>query len=210
MEEVKIVSTPTSSLWVIRNFSKFSLEKYESLVLNHHPVVKRYGKEMKQHRDIGFYSNTSKGYYYSGILMPSQKLNENLEKSLNRLNQFMFEDEKSHFNGILVNRYADGSEYVGAHSDSGNNVDVSMVACISYGATRNFVIRRSKTDKSDPKITISPDYSGKGAILADLPVNNGDLVVMEGTFQKHFTHEIVKDSVVTDPRISLTFRKHTD
>lgn len=37
---------------------------------------------------------------------------------------------------------------------------------------------------------------------------SGCLFVMDGDFQKEFTHEIPAQKKVTEMRISLTFRKH--
>ena len=48
---------------------------------------------------------------------------------------------KSNYNGILVNRYQDGTENIGAHSDDEKYLDQSGVVAISYGHQRKFRIR---------------------------------------------------------------------
>jgi hypothetical protein len=52
------------------------------------PQIKIYGKTCIQHRSIGFFSNISIGYYYSGQLTKSQKLTENLLKLLDIINKY--------------------------------------------------------------------------------------------------------------------------
>jgi hypothetical protein len=54
------------------------------------------GKSAIQHRSIGFFSNDSIGYYYSGQLAKSQSLSENLSILLDKIN-IKFD---SKFNGI--------------------------------------------------------------------------------------------------------------
>ena len=46
------------------------------------PQINIYGKSAIQHRSIGFFSNKSIGYYYSGQLAKSQTLTNNLSQSL--------------------------------------------------------------------------------------------------------------------------------
>mgnify|MGYP003332544329 CR=1 FL=1 len=47
-----------------------------------YPKIKIFNKEATQHRCIGFFSNESIGYYYSGQLAKSQPLENNLLKLL--------------------------------------------------------------------------------------------------------------------------------
>ena len=100
-----------------------SYEKKEELIKNcieeikdkllENPQIEIYGKTATQHRSIGFFSDTSIGYYYSGQLAKSQKLTPNLKILLEKINK-KFNTE---FNGILINKYKDGIDYIGPHSD---------------------------------------------------------------------------------------------
>jgi hypothetical protein len=64
------------------------LEEYNELISNsvedikdkllENPQIQMYGKPAIQHRSIGFFSNTSIGYYYSRQLAKSKPLTENL------------------------------------------------------------------------------------------------------------------------------------
>jgi alkylated DNA repair dioxygenase AlkB len=100
----------------------------------------------------------------------------------------------SQFNGILVNRYKDGSENIGAHSDDEKNLDEIGVVCISYGAARTFRIRNKSTKEK----------------VLDVLTEDNKIIHMGGDFQKEFTHEIPVQKKVLGTRYSFTFRKHLD
>ena len=51
------------------------------------------------------------------------------------------------YNGILVNKYIDGTNYIGAHSDDEKNLDKGGVIAISHGVVRKYRIRDKKTKK---------------------------------------------------------------
>ena len=159
----------------------------DKLLVN--PPIKVFNKPAIQHRSIGFFSDTSIGYHYSKQLAKSQPLSDNLKNLLDIVNNLF----KVNFNGILVNRYADGKDYIGSHSDDEKNLtDVGVVA-ISYGAIRKFRIRDKKTN----------------SIVKDIETIPNKIIQMAGKFQKEFKHEIPIERKITEPRYSFTFRKHT-
>lgn len=159
----------------------------DKLLVN--PPIKVFNKPAIQHRSIGFFSDTSMGYHYSKQLAKSQPLSDNLKNLLDIVNNLF----KVNFNGILVNRYADGKDYIGSHSDDEKNLtDVGVVA-ISYGAIRKFRIRDKKTN----------------SIVKDIETIPNKIIQMAGKFQKEFKHEIPIERKITEPRYSFTFRKHT-
>ena len=152
------------------------------------PPIKVFNRECRQARDVGFYSDESEGYHYSRQMMPSEPLSENMRKLL----QFINTTYNSNFNAILINRYNNGCENIGAHSDDESFLDKSGVVALSWGATRKFRIRDKKTKK----------------IHTDIPLTHLSVVHMSGDFQKEFTHEIPVEKKVREARISLTFRHH--
>lgn len=158
----------------------------DKLLVN--PKIKIFGKDAVQHRSIGFFSNTSIGYRYSNQLAASQKLDECMTKILDIIN----EKFDSNFNGILVNKYENGLDYIGAHSDDETNLDNSGVVAISYGEPRTFRIRVKDTKK----------------IVLDFPTDSYSIIHMKGDFQKEFTHEIPVQKKVKNARYSFTFRNH--
>jgi len=81
--------------------------------LEERPEIIVYGKPCKQHRNVGFFSDESIGYKYSKKLMASKPLSPLLTGLLASINKML----GTQFNGILVNKYLDGNDYIGAHSD---------------------------------------------------------------------------------------------
>ena len=152
-----------------------------------YPKIKIFNKEATQHRCIGFFSNDSIGYYYSGQLAKSQPLENNLLKLLEIINNKFTAD----FNGILINKYQDGNDYIGKHSDDEKNLGNIGVISISYGGTRKFRIRNKN-----------------GKRVMDINLESGSIIHMGGDFQKEFTHEIPIEKKVKSERYSFTFRKH--
>jgi alkylated DNA repair dioxygenase AlkB len=72
------------------------------------PPIKLYGKIVHQQRNIGFFSDESIAYYYSNQLAASKPLQPNLIELLKLINgQF-----GTKYNGILVNYYEDGTNYI--------------------------------------------------------------------------------------------------
>lgn len=157
--------------------------------LDHRPEIKIYGKICHQQRSVGFYSDTSKGYNYSTSITPSKKMKPCLRELLTYVNDKF----DATFNGILINKYENGLEYISKHSDDIRNLDPRCgVVLMSVGAVRKFRIR----DKSNNQVVV------------DLPTHNNKIIVMNDEFQTHFTHEIPVEKKINTPRYSFTFRYH--
>lgn len=138
------------------------------------PKIIVYGKECHQHRNIGFFSDTSIGYRYSGQIAHSQPLTPALKELLETVNRIY----GAGFNGILLNQYMNGEDTIGAHSDDERSLDPVGVVCLSYGAERLFRIKNKETKKT----------------VCDERMKSGLLYHMGGDFQKEFTHEIPQKS----------------
>ena len=165
------------------------LNYVDKLDIETRPEIVVYGKICKQNRDVGFFSDESHGYKYSGRIMKSQKLTPLLKNILNRVNATL----NTNFNGILINRYNDGNDNIGAHLDDESTLCNNTVASISLGSSRIFRVKNKKTSEK-----------------IDIDVHHGQLLVMAGTMQKYYTHEIPKQLKIRHKRISLTFRMHID
>lgn len=164
------------------------IEEIQNLLLDE-PQIIVYGKPAIQHRSIGFFSNDSIGYYYSGQLAKSMQLTPNLFILLKIIN----EKFKTNFNGILINKYKNGMCYISAHSDDEKNLGSCGVVAISRGAIRKFRIRDKITKKR----------------IIDIPTISNEIIHMGENFQKEFTHEIPIEKKIKEERYSFTFRKHT-
>ena len=159
--------------------------------LEERPEIIIYGKTCKQARNVGFFSDTSIGYKYSKKIMRSKPLTNCMTELLVIINKMMCAE----FNGVLVNKYMDGSDYISAHSDDETSLDNTIgVVSISYGTERIFRIR-NKNDKT---------------IICDEPTTHCGILHMGGNFQKVYTHEIPIQKKIKESRISFTFRKHIE
>jgi len=196
MESIQFISSPIKSEKSALNIYSFNSNELvhkcindvkDELIIN--PVINIYGRVAIQHRSIGFFSNDSIGYHYSGQLAKSKPLTNSLKELLETINNKF----GTQFNGILVNKYMNGLDYIGAHSDNESYLDSGGVISISVGAVRKFRIRNKITKK----------------IIVDVPTVYGCILHMNGDFQKEFTHEIPKETKIKDARYSLTFRNHT-
>jgi alkylated DNA repair dioxygenase AlkB len=156
--------------------------------LEEKPEIIIFGKKCKQQRNIGFFSDKSIGYKYSKKMMESKPLTTSMSELLTIINNII----GAEFNGILVNKYMDGNDYISAHSDDETGLDALGVISISYGAERIFRIRKKETKQH----------------ICDEITTHCSILHMGGNFQKLYTHEIPIQKKIKEPRISFTFRKH--
>ena len=192
---IKVFEIKTTRSWLkswkfenIQFLEECASEIIDKLLVR--PKIKVFGKECHQQRNVGFFSDESIGYKYSGTRASSIALTDKMKELLLYINTIT----NSNFNGILVNQYKNGEQYIGAHSDDESGLGNNGVVAISLGGIRKFRIR-SKTQKG---------------IYKDISMKSGLVIHMGGNFQKEFTHEIPIEKRVNDERISFTFRHHSE
>ncbi len=146
------------------------------------PPIMVWGKECRQNRDVGFFSDTSRGYSFSGQIAEANPLSPSLKALLDFVNDVF----SASFNGILINRYEGGETSIGRHSDdeSGLSRHAGVVA-ISVGATRTFRVKSKGRvrvtyihDDDEESKTIEPNK-----IVYDHRTGDGEILQMEGDFQ---------------------------
>jgi len=187
-----IIKTDNSELLICKHKSvQLTLKCIDEVeyLLYEKPEIKFFGKVCYQQRNVGFFSDIVTGYKYSGQIMEAQPLTDNLRKLLIRVEKLC--DVK--FNAILVNEYEDGANYIGAHSDDVRSLEHCTIACIS-SSIRTFRIRDKNTKRIECDVDTIPTH----------------LLVMNGGFQKEFTHEIPINKHKNDSRYSFTFRCHKE
>lgn len=155
-------------------------------------MVKIYGKSIPIPRKQVAYGEPGTYYNFSGIKVDAFDWNiDNVVCKL--LLYFKFKLQKIFgviFNFVLINRYANGDDYVGFHSDDENDLcKKSPIANLTFGATRDFILKHKQTNE---KLT--------------LQLNNGSCVCMHYPTNCYWQHSIPKRANVDRPRISLTFR----
>lgn len=95
------------------------------------------------------------------------------------------------FNSVLLNRYRNGGDAMGWHSDDEPELGPEpVIASLSLGEPRRFLMRL----KADPRIK------------AEWRLGHGDLLVMRGDCQRHAQHALPRMARVAGERINLTFR----
>ena len=95
---------------------------------------------------------------------------------------------KLSYNAVLCNLYRNGNDSVGLHADAEPEM-WPVIASVSLGAERLFRLKAKN-----------------GAVSFAERLTHGSLLIMAGQTQKHFKHEVPKESAVVEPRINLTFR----
>lgn len=97
------------------------------------------------------------------------------------------------FNAVLLNLYRNGSDSVAWHSDKEHMIGRNPnIASMTFGQTRPFRLRH-KIDKSVAQI--------------EVPLHHGTLLLMSGTTNTFWEHQIPKSAKEMLPRINLTFRQ---
>lgn len=97
------------------------------------------------------------------------------------------------YDSCLINYYRNGNDSISPHSDKEALGLCNTVVTVSLGESRTFVIRSIRP--------IGPRKYYRQKVT----LNNGDLLLMAGTFQEKYTHEIPKEDNKVG-RMSLTFR----
>jgi alkylated DNA repair dioxygenase AlkB len=95
------------------------------------------------------------------------------------------------FNYCLLNRYRSGSDSMGWHADDEPEMG-PIIGSLSLGATREFRIRHNTTRET-----------------MVLPAGHGTLIIMAGTMQQFWKHDVPKTKEIVGERINLTFRRIT-
>lgn len=96
------------------------------------------------------------------------------------------------FNSALANRYRDGRDYMGWHSDNEAALGPRpVIASLSLGASRRFVLKH----RQDP------------ARKLELNLPHGSLLVMRGDTQRDCRHSLPRTAKPVGERINLTFRQ---
>jgi alkylated DNA repair dioxygenase AlkB len=186
-------SMPDGEVIIYQNFFEElkSEQLFNELISNmnwRQDKIKMFGKEFDQPRLTAWYGDEGKSYKYSGIIMNPESwipalllIKERIEKVI-----------ELNFNSVLVNLYRNGKDYVSWHSDDepelGNN---PTIASVSLGETRRFQLRHK---------------SNKNLDTVEIALNHGSLLIMKGSTQHFWKHQVPKTSKLLKARINLTFR----
>lgn len=105
------------------------------------------------------------------------------------------------FDSVLANLYRDGRDAMGWHRDDEPELGPApVIASVSLGATRRFVLRRAPT-----RGVRGGGDQGRERHSIELP--HGSLLVMAGDTQAHWQHALPRTTRPVGERINLTFRR---
>jgi alkylated DNA repair dioxygenase AlkB len=143
-----------------------------------------WGKQFLQPRLSAWYGEAA--YRYSGLRLAPQPFT-----ALQLAIRAAVEAATGHtFNSVLLNYYRDGRDSMGMHSDDEAELGPTpAIASVSFGAERVFILR----------------HKTSGERLR-LNLNDGSLLLMAGSLQKHWSHGINKTAKPVGARVNLTFR----
>lgn len=179
--------------FIDRSLAEEWRQQLDRLPAWYRPTLKVYGKEITQSREIAAYA-TAPGLHlkYSGHPV---ELHAPFPPLLNHIASLLSSDDclgsEVRFNHCMLNRYDDGSIYIGRHSD---NIENKVIVTVSLGADRSWIMER-KSPRSKKSEENPQDKVKKRWMLA-----GGSLLVMQGQTQKYYTHEIPKELKVKGPR----------
>ena len=122
-------------------------------------------------------------YLYSGTVNKAVPWTPTLLEIKHRI-----EAVRGQYNYCLLNRYRSGADSVGLHADDEPGMG-EVIGSLSLGATRAFRIRHNATKESKK-----------------LLLGHGTLLIMAGTMQRFWKHEVPKTTENVGERINLTFR----
>jgi alkylated DNA repair dioxygenase AlkB len=150
--------------------------------------IKIYGKSIPLPRLTAWYGDARKSYTYSGIEMHPMSWTNALQEVKSRAEDVA----RVTFNSVLLNKYRNGQDGVAWHSDDEPELGQNpVIASVSFGETRRFALKH-KYQKDLDKVVID--------------LTHGSLLLMQGTTQHFWLHQIPKTSKKVKPRINLTFR----
>ena len=146
-----------------------------------------FGKTHPQPRLTALFGNDGKTYSYSNIVMHPHKWNPLLMYIKNEIEEICEEN----FTTVLLNLYRDGKDSNGWHADNEKELGRNpVIASVSFGAKRSFHLQHNSIKEAKLKITLE----------------HGSLLVMKGTTQHFWKHQIPKTARPIKERVNLTFR----
>lgn len=150
-------------------------------------TIQVFGKQYLTPRLTAFYGDSGVRYSYSNIRLEALEWLPALRSVKEKIEQFA----QHSFNCVLLNYYRNGQDSMGWHADDEPELGQNpVIASLSLGMTRKFMLKHKK-DK---------------ALKYNILLNHGSLLIMQGSTQHHWLHQIPKTKSLAEPRLNLTFR----
>ena len=189
----EIFSLPDAELEYFPNFlnkekADLLLQKLLKEVPWQQQNIKLFGKEIPQPRLTAFYAEQGISYTYSGLQLKPNSFSTELWELKQKTQELSGFD----FNTCLANLYRRGNDSMGWHADDEKVLGKNpVIASISLGGIRRFQFKH-KTNKD---------------LKESIELQHGSLLIMKGSMQHFWKHQLPKTKKEVAPRINLTFRK---
>ena len=168
--------------------STIYLQELISTVAWRQENIKIFGKQILLPRLTAWYGDPGKSYRYSGI----QNNPEPWTATLLKIKRAIEVPANVVFNSVLLNYYRHNQDSMGWHADDEPELGTNpVIASVSLGQARRFDFRH-RINKSLPKISVL--------------LGSGSLLLMQGTTQHFWQHQVPKVRAQTGVRLNLTFR----
>ena len=149
--------------------------------------ISLYGKKHPLPRLTAWYGEPGIVYDYSGIVVESIPWTDLLQSIRSKVQDVTNES----FNSVLLNFYRSGKDGVAWHSDDEPVLGPNpIIASVSFGHPRKFLLRHKRTKQ-----------------VEEYELGNGDILLMAGTTQGYWEHQVPKTKKDVGERINLTFRR---
>ena len=153
----------------------------------HSEEVVIFAERRRVPRLVAWYGNSDAVYTYSGVRHEPQAFTADLAMIRERVQTL----SGARFNSVLANLYRDGRDGMGWHADDERELGTNpVIASVSLGATRRFVLRHRR----------------RKALTHALDLEPGSLLLMAGATQHHWLHALPKTQREVGERINLTYR----
>ena len=145
-----------------------------------------FGKHFITKRKVAWFGDREYNYTYSGVTKQAHIWTAELLQ----LKKIVEEKSGTSYNSCLLNLYHDGSEGMAWHSDGEKTLlENGTIGSLTLGAERKFSFKHKESKQR-----------------VDVILENGSLLLMQGTTQKNWLHRLPPSKKVHSPRINLTFR----
>lgn len=145
-----------------------------------------YGKKIITKRKVAWYGDFPFEYTYSKTTKKALPWTSELLS----LKEIIENKSTENFNSCLLNLYHSGEEGMSWHSDAETDLKKNgAIASLSLGANRKFNFKHKTT-----------------GLKIEIILEHGSLLIMKGSTQTHWLHQLPISKKITNPRINLTFR----
>lgn len=148
--------------------------------------LRLFGREMPSPRLSAWHGDAGVQYAYSGARYAASPWTPALSRVRERVERAV----GTGFNGVLANRYRDGADGMGWHSDDEPELGPEpVIVSASFGSPRRILLRHRASGRRE-------------ALL----LGPGSLLLMAGASQCAWRHSVPKTRAPVGERINLTFR----